>query len=294
MSFEERIAPTSAPELVAEHEARYRFARPAIRGAGTWCDLSCGTAAGSSRAMEGELPPRVVLTDIDPDALAGAVERLERSRDGAGDGAGVGSGIESEVVDLTSPLALDGLCRRLEEGPGPLVVTCFEVIEHLPTFVPLVTTLLELGRHGATVVVSAPNDAFSGVTNPFHVTSWGSSSVAELRQMLPADHVVAHQVSLEGTAVAVPGQPLAAPLLAPDGQFDVPPLAYLLAWGPAAAALGPCSVTSVSDTLAHRVWESQRDVDNRYFRAAAGDAERLLQRVAELEAELARRDGHTP
>lgn len=285
MSFEERIAPTSAPELVAEHEARYRFARPVIRAAGTWCDLSCGTAAGSSRAMEGELPPRVVLTDIDREALAGATDRMARSC------GGTAPGLESFVVDLTSGTELDALCRRLEEGPLPLVLTCFEVIEHLPTFVPLVTTLLELGRRGATVVLSAPNDAFSGVANPFHVTTWGSSSVAELRQMLPADHVIAAQVSLEGTAITRPGHPLAAPLLPPDDQREVPPLAYLLAWGPAADSLGSCSVAAVGDTLGHRVWESQRDVDNQYFRTAAAQTERLSARVAELEAELARRDG---
>lgn len=168
----------------------------------------------------------------------------------------------------------------------PLVVTCFGTIEHLNTFVPLVNALLELGRRGGTVFLSVPNDVFGEVTDSHHETTWGAGGLAELRQMLPADHVVARQVPLEGSAIVQPGQRFAPPdIVAHDRQVP-PPIAFLLAWGPGVADLGPCSVASPSDTLGRRVSEAQREVDVRHLRKAALEVGRLSLRVAELEAEL--------
>lgn len=277
MSHEERISPNSLPSLVAEHESRYRFARPAVTAAGTWCDLSCGTAAGSSLALLDVLPAHVVLTDIDEFALAEATENL-----------GGGTRITARQLDLTSTSELGSLGELLESLPSPLVVTCFEVIEHLPTFGPLISFLRDVGRAGATVVLSAPNDVFSGVQNPFHVTAWGASTVSELVQLLPEDRIIATQISLEGTAIIAEYEGT-IPASAPRPIVELPPpLAYLVAFGPLIAHLGPVAVTAVSDSLTRRVWEAHRESDANYFRWAAAEVDVLRARIVELETELTR------
>src|SRR5439155_9653386 len=79
------------------------------------------------------------------------------------------------------------------------VVTCFEVIEHLETFVPLVEMLESVKN--ATVVMSVPNDAFWATENPHHKTMWGEGAFAELQSLLPEGHAVAPQIQLNGSAI---------------------------------------------------------------------------------------------
>jgi hypothetical protein len=271
VNHEERISPSSDPRLIAEHETRYRYARSAIEHASTWCDLGCGTAAGSSIALGDALPTAVVLVDLSADALAEATRNLGRP-DTVG-----------RVVDLTSPVDLDGLRAVLAEQPGPLVITCFEVIEHLPTITPLIGFLRDAAADGATVIVSAPNDVFSGVTNPYHVTAWGSSTFSEFLQFLPAERVVSSQLSVEGTTILHAGvgpAPGAAP--APLA-FEPAAFAFIVAFGPLIDQLSSVTSTSVLDSVNQRVWESQRAADLEYYR----------RRLTELEAQIAELTGGT-
>lgn len=265
MDHEERISPASDPRLIAEHETRYRYARTAIEQAGTWCDLGCGTATGSARALGDALPQGVVLVDLSPDALETAMRQLERP-DAVG-----------RVVDLTSETALAELRATLDEQPGPHVVTCFEVIEHLPTITPLIGFLRGVAADGATVVLSAPNDVFNGVTNPYHLTAWGESTFDELLQFLPADRIVSRQLSVEGTTILHGGVGDPPPCAATPLPHDVAPFAYLTAFGPLADTLVSVSSTAVLDTVNQRMWELQRATDLEYYR----------RRLAELEAEVA-------
>ncbi|MFN8050848.1 MAG: class I SAM-dependent methyltransferase [Acidimicrobiales bacterium] len=265
MNHEERISPSSDPRLIAEHETRYRYARGAIEVAGTWCDLGCGTAAGSSLALVDALPRSVVLVDLSADALAEATRNLGRP-DAVG-----------RVVDLTSPNDLEELRNVLSDLPGPLVITCFEVIEHLPTISPIIGFLRAAAADGATVVMSAPNDVFNGVTNPYHVTAWGSSTFDELLQFLPEDRVVSSQLSVEGTTILHGGSdapPASAPAPLP---FEAAPFAFIVAFGPLAGDLSSVTSTSVLDSVNQRMWELQRATDLEYYR----------RRNAELEAEIA-------
>lgn len=266
--WEERISPTSDALLVGEHEARYRFARRAIEQADVWCDLGCGTGAGSVRALGDVMPSDVVLVDADPEALE-AVTRTFGDRTP-----------ETRRVDLTSSAELDALGERLRSGGDGVVLTCFEVIEHLSDFVPLVEWLGSMAGEGATVVISVPNDVFTSVKNPFHLTMWGSSTVEELRGLLPADHVVATQVALAGSAVAALAEPAPQVPVAATVELAGVPLQYLIAFGALAGELQPSAVVLSADVAAQRVWERQREVDNEYYRWAAA-------RVQELEAELA-------
>ena len=266
--WEERISPTSDALLVGEHEARYRFARRAIELADVWCDLGCGTGAGSVRALGDVLPADVVLVDADPEALR-AVGQTFGDRQ-----------LDRREVDLTSPDDLEALAERLGRSGGAITLTCFEVIEHLTDFVPLIEWLTAMARSGASVVISVPNDVFTSVKNPFHLTMWGSSTVEELRGLLPADHVVATQVALAGSAVAPLSEaPCRVPISDAVELMGVP-LQYLIAFGGHAADLEPSAVVMSADVVAQRVWERQREVDNQYYRWAAT-------RVQELEAELA-------
>jgi hypothetical protein len=215
-------------------------------------------------ALRDALPQSVVLADLSADALGEAMRNLGRSD------------IDGRVVDLTSPIALDELRAALVDRPGPLVITCFEVIEHLPTITPLIGFLRAAADEGATVVMSAPNDVFSGVTNPYHVTAWGTTTFEELLQFLPADRVVSAQLSVEGTTILHGGggePPASAPAPLP---FEAAPFAFVVAFGPLAEELESVTSTSVLDSVNQRMWELQRATDLEYYR----------RRLAELEAEV--------
>ncbi len=274
-TWEERISSTSDALLVGEHEVRYGWVRSVVEAAGTWCDLGCGTAAGSSRALSEVLPERVVLVDAEAEAIEEARRALAPQD------------VEGSTIDLTRRVDLDELGARLLAGPGPVALTCFEVIEHLSDFVPLLEWFAAMADEGATVAISVPNDVFTSVKNPYHVTMWGSSTVAELRGLLPPDHVVALQTALEGSIIDS-GEPRGITVeVAAERPTDLIPLQYLMGFGPAAELLGPSAVVLPTDVAGHRVWERQRETDNLYYRTEASRIPVLEARIAELEAELA-------
>ena len=81
-------------------------------------------------------------------------------------------------------------------------MTCFEVVEHLSTFVPLLEWSGALARDGAaTFVISVPNDAFWSIQNPHHTSSWGEGAFEELRRLLPPEQTLLRQVALTGSAL---------------------------------------------------------------------------------------------
>src|SRR5919109_1356489 len=137
----ERITQETPPDIVAEHDLRYALAAPLIAESKLWCDLGCGNGIGAATALAGRRPDgRVVLVDNDAEAIATARREL-----------GVADAV-SLTADLASP---DGLApvREHVAGEDGTVITCFEVIEHLESFVPLITMLCELVEGGGTTVV---------------------------------------------------------------------------------------------------------------------------------------------
>jgi 2-polyprenyl-3-methyl-5-hydroxy-6-metoxy-1,4-benzoquinol methylase len=243
----ERITQETPPDIVAEHDLRYALVAPLIAESALWCDLGCGNGIGAATALAGRRPGgRVVLVDNDGDAIAAARREL-----------GV-----ADAVALTADLAsADGLARVREHvgGEEGTVVTCFEVIEHLESFVPLVTMLSELVEGGeTTVVLSVPNDAFWNMRNPYHLAAWGEGAMAELRSVLPAGHVVLHQVALSGSAVVREGG---------EERFEVgvqaqaagPPTHFIVALGAQTERLRPGAQVTQLDVVAHRSWERQRE-----------------------------------
>src|SRR4029079_14263654 len=124
----ERITHDTEPAIRLEHDLRYGYAQPAIAGATLWCDLGCGTVVSAAGAGPEGFGGEVLLVDVDADALAAAGRELEGAR--------------TLQADLSNPEDIAKVAAELA-GKGT-VITCFEVIEHLETFVPLVEMLESL------------------------------------------------------------------------------------------------------------------------------------------------------
>ena len=281
--WEERITRDTEPALRAEHELRYELAAPVVAGSEVWCDLGCGNGVAAQRALEHGKPRSAVLVDVSAEAL----DQARRAVD------------TDDVVTVEADLSTeDGVAKvraaLLERtGDGPRCLTCFETIEHLETFVPLVVLLAELGeQHGFTVVLSVPNDAFWALENPYHETMWGEGSFEELRRLLPADHVVLKQVELRGSAlVAEPGEAQVTVEVDPDGV----PSHFVAAFGPGTGQLAPGAHATQADLSQQRRWERQREADlgylpgvQRHVRWTSEEFADWRRYIHELETELGR------
>jgi SAM-dependent methyltransferase len=261
-TWQERIIDDTEPAIRVEHELRYRYAGPAIAGAKLWCDLGCGNGVAAAAARPENFAGDILLVDVDAAALEVAAGRVPRAR--------------TLQANLSDPADVAKLAAELKGKDA--VVTCFEVIEHLETFVPLVEMLEQL--KGAQVVLSVPNDAFWATENPHHRTMWGEGAFAELQSLLPAGHTVAPQLQINGSAIAE------------DGEGRVP-THFLASWGgPAPAAVRE---VVLADLDTQRDWSRRRDADLAYYRAAyeqlreerdglAGRVRDLEQRPRELPA----------
>jgi SAM-dependent methyltransferase len=247
--WQERITRDTKPSIRVEHDLRYAAAAPIVRAAPTWCDLGCGSGVAAADALAGVELGRVVLVDVDAGALDQAGRDL-RTRETAR--------VEADLATEEGVAAM-----RVALGDRPGVITCFEVIEHLTTFVALVEALVELAAAGWTVVLSVPNDAFWAIENPYHHTMWGEGAFDELRRLLPEDAVVARQVPLDGSHLVVEqpaGTPPAAIDLPPvQPREDAIPSHFLAAFGPEARLLTSRALAIPSDLDGRRTWERQRE-----------------------------------
>jgi hypothetical protein len=270
----ERVDRATDPAILNEHALRYRFAAPLIESSAVWGDLGCGTGAAAAQAV-GRFNGRLVLVELDAEALEAAA----------------GEQISAEVVpvhaDLSAPSDLvrvrDALVGGNSAGSGCL--TCFETIEHLVDFVPLVTLLAELAEEERfTVALSVPNDAFTGVENPYHRTVWGESSVEELRRLVP-EPVLAHQYALAGSCVQEVSQEPATYAASVEVSSERIPSHHILVFGPRAREVAPVFGVVQADLASSRRLETAREADLQYFRRIAEDAGAL--RTAD-KAETAR------
>ena len=263
--MEERIARGTDPAIVVEHVARYRFALALIDDGDTWLDLGCGNGCALQDALGSE-PRRTgttVLADVDADALATAAREL-RALDP-----------RTIAADLADPDALARIDEALAEQPD--VVTCFETIEHLDGFEPLVRWLLRRAEQGTTFVLSVPNDAFWSMENPYHLSVWGEGAVEELRSLLPADHVAVGQFPLYGTLIAPGAGAVTQAELDGGGDTAAEPSHFLLVCGPRSERVRPVALASRVDTAARRSWERDRDANLAWLEQRAKDLEYLLE-----------------
>ena len=270
--WQERITRETEPSIRVEHQLRYALAAPLVHASALWCDLGCGTGVGAARGLGGRVARRTLLVDVSADALEQARRELP------------GENVSTMEADLSSEDGVREVVGALTEqaGEGPATITCFECVEHLDSFVPLVSALVRLSeQHGFTVVLSVPNDAFWAIQNPHHRTSWGEGAFEELRALLPAEQVVLHQVVLQGSAVvrteADPELRAVETELEPDGV----PSHLLVAFGPEREQVALGAAVAQVDMEEQRRWVRQRESD---LAVLAELTERVNEYAGEIQA----------
>ena len=258
--WQERITRDTQPALRVEHALRYRLAAPTVLGSATWADLGCGNGVAAADALGGEFGGRAILVDVDESATQTAAREL-----GIDDAATV-------VADLNEPVDVERVRARLLADDAPRAVTCFEVVEHLRNFVPLVEMLCTLATdEDTTVLLSVPNDAFWALENPYHETMWGEGSFEELRRMLPEGTVLVRQVSLHGSGI-VPldgEEPRTTTVDVHLRGKDVVPTHFLAVMGPRASEVDVHAAVAQVDLEEQRRWERQRESDLAFLQAQA-------------------------
>ncbi len=247
--WQERITHETAPAIRAEHELRYRIAAPLILAGGRWTDLGCGNGLAAAAALGDARPAHAVLVDLEEEAVARAAQELEMP--------------DAKLVtaDLTDPQDLQRIGEALLSLGGEPVVSCFEVVEHLSSFLPLLEFSTELAREqGATVVISVPNDAFWSIRNPHHRTSWSEGAFEELQQLLPAEHTLMRQVALSGSAtVGWDAAPELHELTVPVGGDGTVATHFIAAFGPRHRDLRSAALAVQEDMVEQRRWERERE-----------------------------------
>jgi Methyltransferase small domain len=274
--WEERITRGTNPAVRLEHDVRYLMAAPAIRAAGVWCDLGCGNGIAAAAALQAPIDGRAVLVDVAEEALTQAQREIQAA----------------EMVALQADLAADDDLRRVREAlldafPGDGCITCFEVVEHLTSFVPLVELLVELARdHRFTVALSVPNDAFWSIENPYHHTMWGEGAFEELRRLLPQDHVVARQLALQGSLTQIEGTEDGRYSVEVEPPADPAPTHFLVGFGPGATRLAGTARVGGADLVEQRRWERQRESDLAYLKSLESELRDFRTYIHELERRL--------
>jgi hypothetical protein len=278
--WQERITRETAPAISAEHELRYRIAARLIVESEIWADLGCGYGLGAAAALGTRRPGRALLVDVEEEVVAYASETLGVQKTTA------------LVGDLSDPSSLERIAESLLEVDGRRTVTCFEVIEHLSSFVALLDWSARLADAGdATFVVSVPNDAFWSLQNPHHHSAWGEGAFEELRRLLPRERTLLRQVAMSGSAVLDWEAARTRHELAVDagGEGSVA-THFLAAYGPRHGEVARGALVVQSDQLAQRRWERQRENDLAVMQrvAAAHDSqvEKLDQTIVEQGEKL--------
>jgi SAM-dependent methyltransferase len=249
--WQERITHETAPAIRAEHDLRYRIAAPLILAKGAWADLGCGNGLAAAMALGEQRPSHAVLVDLDERAVARAAGEL---------------GLRDATLlaaDLTAPADLERIEDALLGFQGQAIVTCFEVIEHLSSFLALVEWANALSReHGVTFVMSVPNDAFWSIQNPHHLTAWGEGAFEELRRLLPAEQTLLRQVALSGSAfTSWESARERHELTVEVGGPEAVATHFIAAFGPAQDELRRGALAVQAAMLEQRRWERQREND---------------------------------
>lgn len=276
--WQERIDRETPPAIRAEHELRYRVVAPLIRASGVWADLGCGNGVAPARVLSDASPDRVILLDVDRAAVETAARELALS--------------DAVLMtgDLVDPQILQQVGEALLAAPSPRVVTCFEVVEHLENFVPLLEWARGLADEGETTfVLSVPNDALWSIENPFHAAQWGEGAFEELCRLLPAEQSIRHQVAITGSAMSRmsgPARELTVPLEIMPG---LAPSHFVVSFGPRHAELEDKAAAVAHDQREQRRWERQRESNLMFAEALsaarAGEIEQLDRDLRRLVAE---------
>jgi SAM-dependent methyltransferase len=249
--WQERITRETAPAIRAEHDLRYRIAAPLVLAGGPWADLGCGNGVAAAAALGPARPAHAVLVDVEEAVVERAGEELALP--------------EATLIagDLTNPGDLERIGAALGSFGGEPLITCFEVVEHLSTFLPLLEWSTSMARdHRTTFVLSVPNDAFWSIQNPYHLTSWGEGAFEELSRLLPADRTLLRQVALSGSALCDwQGAPDRHRLDVEVGGDGMIATHFIAAFGPRHREVRRSAMAVQTDMLEQRRWERERESD---------------------------------
>ena len=174
-------------------------------------------------------------------------------------------------ADLTTNEGIAAVREAIGEEQGG-VVTCFQTLAHLESFVACVDLLVELGA-AHTVVLSVPNDAFWSIENPYHPTMWGAGAFEELRSLVPGDHVVLEQVALAGLGDRAARRRRARARARAPARPSACPAHFLLAFGPQADRLAPVAAARMADAAEERRWERERTSELAFMAARLQELE---------------------
>jgi hypothetical protein len=165
------------------------------------------------------------------------------------------------------------LRERTAEGA---VIGCVGVLERLESFAGVVHTLVALSaERQATVVLALANDAAgSDGAAGGRRSVWSEGAVAELRGLLPEDHVAFDVVALRGAALVPAGGAAELTAEVETGPGAGAPAAFVLAFGPRAPRLAAAAAIAAADLSAERAHERTRTAELEVLRA----------RVAALDA----------
>jgi hypothetical protein len=196
------------------------------------------------------------------------------------------------VVDAGALLAQstdgDALVTALREHvQDGAVVVCAGVIERLASFAGVVHALVALAsERQATIILTLPNDAAADAPAGGRRSVWTEGAVAELRGLLPADHVCLHLLALRGAALVPAGSAAEVDVSVEADARATSPAGFVLAFGPRAQRLGTGATVATADVGLERARE----------RARTAELEVLRARVAALDArpQLAPANGGQP
>jgi SAM-dependent methyltransferase len=286
--WQERITRETAPAIRGEHELRYRIVAPLIATSAVWADLGCGTGLAALAALGDSRPEHAVLVDVEQDVVAGAARELAVAD------------THELVGDLTDTDALARIGETLLGVEGERVVSCFEVVEHLSTFAPLLQWSGALAREGAaTFVISVPNDAFWSLANPYHLTTWSEGAFEELRLLLPPQRTLFRQVALTGSALADwDGAREHHHVTVEAGGEGAVATHFIAAFGPRHREVTRSALATETDMLEQRRWERQRESNIAFAEELAREQREaiesqeqvIVQQRAELQANTAQFD----
>ena len=131
-------------------------------------------------------------------------------------------------------------------------------------------------------MLSVPNDAFWPIESPWHQTMWGEGAFEELRRLLPAEHVVAKQVPLQGSCDRPRGRAArrararSPRARTPCRRTSSPRSAR------AAGEIAAAPAVAQADLAAQRRWERQREANLAFYEDRIQWAQREFARVARL------------
>jgi hypothetical protein len=184
------------------------------------------------------------------------------------------------------PPDADALVEALrEQAREGSVIACVGVLERLASFAGVVHALVAAAERQATVILALPNDAVAEAATGERRSVWGDGAVAELRGLLPTDHVAFNLLALRGAALVPVGAEVCVNV-GVEATRAVAPAGFVLAFGPQAQQLQAAASVVAADLTAERSHE----------RARTAELEVLRARLATLDArpQLAPANGGQP